>query len=100
VKNPTATEIRALLIGNQEEIRQRFGVRVVGIFGSYARGEAAPISDVDLLLELERPVGLEIVDVKEYLEALLGLPVDVVTLGALRKKPLLQESIEEDLVRV
>ena len=100
MKNPTAAEIRTLLIGNQEEIRQRFGVRVVGIFGSYARGEAAPISDVDLLLELERPVGLEIVDVKEYLEDLLGLPVDVLTLGALRKKPLLQESIEEDLVRV
>ncbi len=96
----TLEEIHTLLTNHQEELRQRFGVRVVGVFGSYARGEAGPVSDVDLLLELERPIGWEIVDVKEHLEALLGLRVDIVTRGALRKKPLLRKSIEEDLVRV
>jgi len=96
----TLEEIRGLLARHQKELRQRFGVRVVGIFGSYARGEAEAVSDVDLLLELERPIGLEIVDVKEHLEHLLGIRVDVVTLGALRKKPRLRKSIEEDLVRV
>jgi len=96
----TLEEIRAILADHQEELRRRFGVRVVGVFGSYARGEAGPVSDLDLLLELERPIGWEIVDVKDHLEALLGLKVDIVTLGALRKKPLLRRSIEEDLVRV
>ena len=96
----TLEEIRTLLAAHQEELRQRFGVRVVGVFGSYARGEAGPVSDVDLLLELERPSGWEIVDVKEHLETVLGLRVDIVTRGALRKKPLLRKSIEEDLIRV
>jgi len=96
----TLEEIHTLLTNHQEELRRRFGVRVVGIFGSYARGEAGPVSDVDLLLELERPIGWEIVDVKEHLEALLGLRVDIITLGALRKKPLLRKAIEEDLIRV
>ena len=96
----TIEQICILLAEHQEDLRRRFGVRVVGIFGSYARGEAGPVSDVDLLLELERPIGWEIVDVKDYLEALLGLRVDIVTLGALRKKPLLLKSIEEDLIRV
>lgn len=93
-------EVRTLLAEHQEDLRRRFGVRVVGIFGSFARGEAGPVSDVDLLIELERPLGWEIVDVKEYLEALLGLRVDIVTRGALRKKPRLRQTIEEDLIRV
>jgi len=96
----TLEEVRTLLAAHQEALRRRFGVRVVCIFGSYARGEAGPVSDVDLLLELERPVGWEIVDVKEHLEALLGLCVDIVTRGALRKKPLLYEPIEKDLIHV
>lgn len=93
-------EVRALLTQHQEEIRQRYGVRVVGIFGSYSRGEAGPMSDIDLLLELERPIGWEIVDVKEYLEDLLGLRTDIMTRGALRKKPMLRRHIEGDLIRV
>lgn len=54
-------------------------MRELAIFGSYARGEATPVSDVDILVALERPLGWEIVDLRDYLEALLGLPVDLLT---------------------
>ena len=93
-------EIRARLARHQDELRRRFGVRVVGVFGSYARGEADPASDVDLLVALERPLGWELVDVKAYLEEALGRPVDLVTQGSLRKSPRLRREVEEALIRV
>jgi len=96
----TLKEIQQLLAQRREEIRTRFGVRRIGIFGSYARGEHTPVSDVDILVELERPIGWEIVDLHSYLEDLLGVKVDLATTGALKRKPLLWQSIQEDLVYV
>ena len=72
-------EIEAILRKHKEELRERFGVRSIAIFGSYARGEESELSDVDILVEFERPVGWEIVDLRDYLEELLGLPVDLIT---------------------
>lgn len=96
----TLEEVRDILSQHKEELRARFGVRRLGIFGSYARGENSPVSDVDILVEVEHPVGWEIVDLHRYLEDLLGLKVDLVTPGALRRKPLLWRSVQEDLVYV
>jgi predicted nucleotidyltransferase len=63
-------------------------------------GEATPLSDVDILVALERPLGWEIVDLRDYLEALLELPVHLLTAGALRRKPHLWQAVREDLVHV
>lgn len=90
--------IRRILARHKPELRARFGVRELAIFGSYARGEATPLSDVDILVALERPLGWEIVDLRDYLEALLGLPVDLLAAGALRRKPHLWQAVQEDLV--
>ena len=75
----TLGERLSILARHKPELRARFGVRELAIFGSYARGEATPVSDVDILVALERPLGWEIVDLRDYLEALLGLPVDLLT---------------------
>lgn len=93
-------EIRTILTQHKEELRTRFGVRWIAIFGSYAREEQTPLSDVDLLVELERPIGWEIVDLHAYLEDVLGIKVDLATIGALRRKPLLWRAVQEDLVSV
>lgn len=93
-------DIRTVLARHKDELRTRFGVRRIALFGSYARGEETLLSDVDILVEPERPIGWEIVDLHDYLEELLGMEVDVVTTGALRRKPLLWESIQADLVDV
>ena len=54
-------------------------VRRVQVFGSYARGEATEESDLDLLVEMERPVGWEFFDYSRDLEQKLGIKVDVGT---------------------
>ncbi len=55
---------------------------------------------MDILVEPERPIGWEIVEIHDFLEELLGIKVDLVTAGALRRKPMLWESVQEDLVDV
>ncbi len=65
---------------------EKLGIKSLALFGSVARGEAGPQSDVDLLVEFSRPVGLfEFIHVQQALEALLGCPVDLVTPDALRE---------------
>lgn len=93
-------EIQRILNAHKGVLRERFGVRSLALFGSYARGEATPLSDVDVLVGLERPIGWEITDLHDYLEAVLGVRVDLVTEGALRRKPLLWERVRGDLIHV
>ena len=78
----------------------RFGVKRLGIFGSVARGDSTEASDVDVLVEFEKPLGWEVVDLREYLQELLGTKVDLVTRPAVSKKALLWKSIQEDLIHV
>lgn len=92
--------VEAVLAEHKGELRDQFHVRRIGIFGSYARGKNDICSDVDLLVELDQPVGWEIVDLHRYLEDILGMKVDLVTKGAVTRKPLLWQSIQKDLVYV
>ncbi len=67
------------ILGEHRSELDAHGVQSLALFGSMARDEAGPESDVDLLVEYSRPVGLfEVVDLKEYLEKLLGRRVDLV----------------------
>ena len=93
-------EIEAILRKHKEELRERFGVRSIAIFGSYARGEETELSDVDILVEFEGPIGWEIIGLRDYLEELLGLPVDLITKNAVMSRKGLWEHIKEDLVYV
>ena len=61
--------------------------RSVALFGSVARGDDAADSDVDFLVEFEKGSSLfDLMDLQEALENLLGLPVDVVSVGGLKKR--------------
>jgi len=55
-----------------------------GFFGSFAKGTAEATSDVDIIVEFERPIGFKFVELAEYLEHLLGRKVDVLTPAGLR----------------
>ena len=81
-----------------KRIAAKHGVYNVRVFASVARGDQTPRSDLNILVSLREPLGLEIVDLHEYLEELLGVKVDLVTEGAVIRKPLLWQSIREDLV--
>jgi hypothetical protein len=82
----TLEEIKKIIAEHKEEIRQKYGIVILGVFGSYARGEQKETSDVDILVELERPVGLEFYEFWDYIENLLGTKADVLTLTALKQK--------------
>ena len=66
------------------EVCERYGVRTLKVFGSFARGEATEKSDIDLLVTFVRPVGFfKLVALERELSRLLGRRVDLVTEGAL-----------------
>lgn len=78
---------------------ERYGVEVSGVFGSYARQEAGENSDLDLLAEIVRPVGLlEFVGAEHYLSNLLGVKVDLVPRRSVRKE--LLPAILDELVEL
>ena len=92
----TRREVERLLRKHKTFLRERFGVRRIGVFGSCARGSRRKKSDIDILVEFDAPIGWEFIDLKEYLEEILGTKVDLVTTRAL--KPELRESILNEVV--
>lgn len=94
----TLNEILQNLAQQFTQLRAKYGVSKLGVFGSYARGEATAASDVDVLVEFSRPIGWEIVDLNDELEAVLQKPVDLVTVNAL--KPQLKDQILEQVIYV
>ena len=77
-KNLTKKEILALLHKNQD-ILNKYKVRRIGLFGSYAAGKQAKGSDLDFLVEFEKPTFDNFMNLVNYLEKLFGKKVDVLT---------------------
>ena len=83
-------------------LTRRFGVKRIGLFGSFARGTSRKDSDVDILAEFERPIGLKFMEFAEYLEQVLGRKVDVLTPAGIRSIRIRQiaQEIEGSVVYV
>ena len=88
-------EIKKIIQSHKENLRKEYGVKEIGIFGSYVRGAQNDISDVDILIELEKPIGfVRFMKLEKNISALLGIKVDLVTKKALKPyigKEILQE---------
>ena len=81
------------------ELAQQFGVKSLLLFGSVARDEATAASDVDLLVEFNRPIGyFGLFALQDHLEKLLGCRVDLGTPDSL--KPYIRERVMGELIRV
>ena len=96
----TLEKIKHVLAEHKYELSERVHVQNIALFGSYARGDQETGSDIDILIEFNQPIGWEIVDVHKYLEDILGMKVDLATKRAVIRKPLLWQSIQEDLIYV
>lgn len=87
-----------ILRRQEDTIKKIYGVKKIGIFGSFARGEGKKGSDIDILIELED--GYETfdnyMDLKYFLEDLFGRKVDLVTFESLR--PQLKDDILQEVV--
>jgi len=81
------------------EIKQKFGVRELALFGSTSRGTATVKSDIDILVSFDGPANSQrYFGLQFYLEDLLGTPVDLVTDKALR--PELRPHVEREAIHV
>jgi len=88
-----------ILKDKNAELKKQFGVKSLSLFGSVARNESTSTSDVDLLVEFDRPVGyFGLFALQDYLEKILGCPVDLGTFDSL--KPYMRERVMGDLVHV
>jgi predicted nucleotidyltransferase len=94
------SEIMEILGANREGLRRDFGVESMALFGSAARGDAGPLSDVDVLVEIPTPISLfELVALQLRLQELLTVPkVDVVLRDAIF--PPLRDAILAEALRV
>jgi predicted nucleotidyltransferase len=66
-------------------LKKEFAVSKIGLFGSFADGTSSEDSDIDLLVELERPIGWKFFSLELYLEKVFNRRVDLVTKSALKE---------------
>jgi len=98
----TREKITEILRENYLYLASEYGVRRIGLFGSYAKDVPTEASDIDIVVEFDRPIGFRFVEFTEYLERLLGKSVDVLTPAGIRgiRVDRIAKSIEEDIVYV
>ncbi len=89
------SQIQKTLESHKAEFADLFSVKTMAIFGSYARNEQRNDSDVDILVEFNSPVGIEFIDLGNYLERILNLRVDLVSRNGV--KPQYFSEIRDDL---
>ena len=94
----TILNITSRLTAAKETYHQKYGVKTLALFGSFARGEQTMTSDIDILVEFDRPIGLAFIQLADELEQLLDAKVDLVTRRAIQ--PRMMKYIEPDLIYV
>jgi uncharacterized protein len=92
-------KVSQILQSNRSELAQKYGVRFLSLFGSVARNEANAASDIDLLVEFDRPVGyFGLFALQDHLESILDRKVDLGTANSL--KPRIRDRVMGECVRV
>ena len=92
-------EIKETIQQHKKEMKEKYCVKEIGIFGSLVRGEMKEESDVDILVEFEKPIGFfKFLELEEYLSDLIGRKVDLVSKKAL--KPHIGKYILEEVITV
>ncbi|MCL6099089.1 MAG: nucleotidyltransferase family protein [Bacteroidetes bacterium] len=91
-------EIKKILKKNKTYLRKKYSVEEIGIFGSFSRGNQNSRSDIDLMVSLKKPLGLEFVDLSLELQTILNHKVDLVSKNALKKRMLV--AIKDEVIYV
>ena len=95
----TMDEIKTIIHRQSTNLKKNYGLRVVGIFGSYARGEQRSESDIDLLVDILKPISLlELVGAEIYLSEILGVKVELVPKRSVREEE--RETISREAVAI
>lgn len=87
------------LKNHKEELQKKYGIKEIGLFGSFVRGEETDKSDVDILVEFKTPVGLLMVSsLENYLSDLLGIKADVVRKRSIKRE--LKDNILKEVINL
>jgi predicted nucleotidyltransferase len=98
-KTTSIQKIKRILLSHKQDLSDKYGVREIGIFGSFARKENTKNSDIDILVELEKPMGFfKFIRLEREVSELLGARVDLVTKNAL--KPHIGQRILAEVIYV
>jgi predicted nucleotidyltransferase len=93
----TLPEVQSILHAHAQELRERYGLTNLAVFGSVVRGEARTDGDVDILTDICRPISLlTLVEAEYFIGDLLGIKVDLVPARSVRpelKKRILSEAV-------
>lgn len=81
----TRDDILQLMRENRDYLSDEYGVKRIGLFGSYAHGDPNPESGIDLVVEFQQPIGFRFMELADYLEALLGQSVDILTMDGIKE---------------
>jgi uncharacterized protein len=91
----TFETIKSKLVENKKRLYTKYGLSAIAIFGSYARNEQTSESDIDILVEFNRPIGAEFIDLADELEEILVKKVDLVSRRGLKERHF--KAIEKEL---
>jgi len=92
-------EVLRIIREQQKDLVEHYHIASLSVFGSVARDEARADSDVDMLVEFAKPIGLfQFIELQQRLEILLGCKVDLGTLRSL--KPGIKASVLQEAIRV
>ena len=91
-------EIKKQLQQLKPELENKFHVNTIGLFGSVVRDDFTSKSDVDIIVDFKKPIGIEFIDLANYLESRLRLKVDMVSKNGIKEKYF--KAIEKEIVYV
>jgi len=91
-------DIKEKLKNNKAKLSSKYGLSYIAIFGSYGRGQQTNDSDVDILVDFDKPIGIEFIDLAYELEEILKVKVDLVSKNGI--KPNYFKNIENELIYV
>jgi predicted nucleotidyltransferase len=94
----TLQNILQTLRSHKPELQRKYPIARLGVFGSYARGEASEKSDIDIAVEITGPMGLNFVAMADEIEALFGIKTDVVPARSIKTEYL--PFVEKDIIYV
>ena len=90
--------IQQILSQLKPELARKFFVRSIGLFGSVVRDDFSPDSDIDIIVDFSKPVGVEFIDLANYMETILKKKVDLVSKRGL--KPKYFQQIQPEIIYV
>jgi predicted nucleotidyltransferase len=94
----TMQEIRKTLKEHRSQLLDKYPIKSIAIFGSYARNEQTDKSDIDILVEFNDNIGIKFIDLADELENYIGLKVDLVSRKGIKDR--YYQVIKSDLVYV